>query len=341
MLKKHLYKFILSIALLLLPAIICAFDVVGVGASGVDILARVEEEALNNFNGSKGDSTLVSWDEYEEIVKFIPEEKKHVITGGSCSNTIKGLASLGQKTAYCTHLGNDPFSQYYLNVIRSLDITPYFTSSDKPIQRVISLITPDSQRSMFCYLGATEDFSCDHVNLESLRKTRLVYTEGYVLYNDNLIQMVIKTAKENGALVAFDLSSPRVIKTFEKEILELLSNGIDILFANEEEALLLTGLSPKESCEALAKLCPLVIVKVGKDGCWVSSKEKTFYCAGYPAIAIDTTGAGDLFAAGFLHAYLEGYSLPTCGDFGNRVGSQAVRVIGGELPMEVWNSLRY
>ena len=193
---------------------------------------------------------------------------------------------------------------------------------------------------MFCYLGATENFSSEQLNLEPLKNCRVLYTEGYLLYNKNLVQKALRYAKKHGALISFDLSSPRVIRTLEKEIFNLISKDIDILFANEEEAMLLTGLSPQESCRALAKVCPIVVVKVGKDGCWIASKDITFYCKGYPVNALDTTGAGDLFASGFLHAYLEGHPLPICGDWGNRLGSKVVQVIGSELPADQWDFLK-
>jgi sugar/nucleoside kinase (ribokinase family) len=150
----------------------------------------------------------------------------------------------------------------------------------------------------------------------------------------------MKLAKEANCKVSIDLSDSWTVSRHKETLQYLLSNYVDIVFANEDEVLALTGLSPEDGCLKLQEICPIAVVTLGPDGCLVGHKDKIITVATYPATVLDTTGAGDLFACGFLYGYLHNYPLLACARIGNRLGSSIVEVIGAELPKEKWGEIQ-
>lgn len=329
-------KLCVSFAFFFSPLVCSAYDVIGVGAPCVDFVGAIDEETLQHLPGKKGDSTLVNWGQFQKVVSFMAEEGRLIHTGGCCSNTIKGLASLGDKVAFCGRIGTDPMSAYFSQTFSQLNITQLFTISAKPIQQVTSLVTPDRQRTCFCYLGATVELEPSDLRPEYFAGARLAYIEGYALHHPGVVQQAITYAKAAGAKIAMDLNAMRVVNTFREEIYGLIESDIDLVFCNNDEILALTGLNPKEGAEALSRLCELAVVMVGENGCWVATDGVATLYPGYEVDFIDTTGAGDLFAAGFLHGYLQGQPHNVCAKWGNLTGSTVVKYMGAEIPAEQW-----
>lgn len=334
-------KLCLSLSSLIFVFACHAYDVMGIGSPGVDFIGNVEEEILSRLPGKRGDSTLVEWSEFSQILEtYVPQGERYVCTGGCCSNTIKGLASLQVSTSLCGKVGSDPMSAYFIKSIEELKITPLFSLSDKHILQVVGLVTPDSQRTFFCYLGAAADFCPADLNAADFEGVRLVYIEGYTLHQPGVVEQAIRYAKQAGAKIAMDLNSMRVIGNFKEKIFDMLAHDLDIVFCNQDEIDTLTGLTPAEGAAKLSTLCSVAIVTVGEMGCWIGCKGQSFLCPGFKVRAVDTTGAGDLFAAGFLCGYLKGLPLEICGYWGNLTGSTVVQQFGAEIPQSKWKELK-
>ena len=175
---------------------------------------------------------------------------------------------------------------------------------------------------------------------EFFEGVKLVHIEGYTLLRGDLTLKAMEMAKQAGAKVSFDLASFELAGSFKKEIIDMLTHHVDILFANADETRSLTGLTPDQGCSMLKDLCDIAVVSLNKDGCLIGHGPEVMHCIAYPVEPLDTTGAGDLFAAGFLHGYLTGQSLPRCAHYGALTAAEVVQVFGAEIPDETWQHLR-
>jgi len=279
-----------------------------------------------------------------------------ICSGGSCCNTIKGLAGLGESCALVGKIGNDPLGVLYRNHLTKRQVFPLMSMS--PLTRtgeVICLITPDGQRTMRAFLGSSLEMTADDLVPTDFAGIKLLHVEGYAIYNQPLTLKAIQLAKSVGAQVSFDLGSFELARGFKPLILEYLANYVDIVFCNAEEARELLGYEDAEAAvDYLASFCRVAIVMMGRDGCWVkegqssgksSSRKGDKYrhnlleedVVEHP---LDTTGAGDLFAAGFLYGYLQGYSIEQCARLGSLNAREVVQVMGAEVPADKFKEIK-
>lgn len=340
--KKILFIFQFTV-LMVTHSFILAQDytVLGIGAPAMDILMSVDEEFLKTIPGEKGGSLQVDWETFSRIMEYGRSQEVFIASGGSAGNTIKGLASLGQKAAFFGKTGSDEMGKEYLSRMSSFGVIPLLIETHTPITQVAGLITPDGERTFRYFLGASQELTAEDLTPELFQNVSLVHIEVYALYNGNLVEKAMQLAKEAHALVSIDLGSFEVVRQFKERLLDLIVNYVDIVFSNEDEIRALTGLNPEEGGEFLKEICPIAIVKMGKEGCFVMSGETKFHSPAIPAkIVRDTTGAGDHFASGFLHGFLEERPLEECAYYGNLTGSAAVEVYGAEIPESKWEELR-
>ena len=343
MLRIFFTFFILTIFTSPLPAQTTHHDcpILGIGAPCMDILMNVDDQFLHSI-GKKGGSQQVEWSFVERIIQQSKIQQSYIATGGSSSNTIKGLCHLGHQCAFFGKIGNDEMGSRYYKAISNLGIVPLCIHSEHPTQVCMCLISTDGDRTIRCYPGAAQESSSQDLTPPLFEKVKLVHIEGYMLYakDENFVSAAMKLAKEAGAIISFDLSSYDLIKLRKEKIWEILNEYVDIVFANEDEILELTGKDSLEGCCALKEICPIVVVMMGSKGCMVGSGERLHHSPAFPVHAVDTTGAGDLFASGFLHGYLEGFPLEDCARAGNLVGGAVCEVYGAEIPQEKWEELK-
>lgn len=314
-------------------------NVLGIGAPCVDLVYRVNDEFLNQHGINKGDSQIaVNWEHFAGVLDdcLKKDYSPLISTGGSCSNTIKGLAALGNSSSFLGKIGNDALGTFYRNNIAKLNIKPLLISSEIPTSQVAVFVTGDLQRTFFSFFGAGQALSEKEIKLEHFADTPFVHFEGYLLDDLSLTEKAMKMAKAAGSRISFDLGCARIVKAYGQEILRLIKNYADITFANEDEIHHLLNLPPEEGCSYVATLCPVAVVQIGKKGCWVGSKNKLLHSPAMVVEAIDTTGAGDLFACGFIHGFLKGNDLEKCAWIGNLLGGTVVTVVGAEIPQERW-----
>lgn len=308
------------------------YRILGIGHACMDLVIPVEEEFIQFISGEKGGAQPIDFEQLNQILRI--SQKPHLSTGGSCANTIKGLASLGEKCAFLSHIGSDPLGEYFVQYMKKLGIVGFFSKSAKPTAQVLCLITPDGQRTMRFYAGCSEEISDHFLHPNYFKGVSLMHLDAYSLRNGNLVESVMRLAKENHVQISIDLSSFEIIRQFHTQLTHLLMHYVDIVFANEDEAKTMTELGAYEGCLKLQEMCPLAVVLIGSKGCLVGHKGEVFHSPGFPAKLIDSTGAGDLFASGFLYGYLQGHPLIKCARMGNRLGSAIVEVQGAELPLE-------
>ena len=316
--------------------------ILGIGSPILDVLVNVEDSFIDEIKGEKGGMELVSPQELDEILQKAKSESL-LIPGGSAANTIFGLANLGMQTVFLGKTGKDEQADFYKSQYEKTggDISHFKTNEDLPTGRCLSLITPDSERTMRTDLGAAASLQTDEVTKSDFENIDHVHIEGYLLFNRDLILHLLKLAKDSNCTVSLDLASFEVVNATKDILPELLDKYVDIVFANEEEAAAFTGQNdPQKALNKLSKYCKTVAVKLGKDGAFIRNGSETVRVQADVVEAKDTTGAGDLWASGFLYGFLNGESLSDAGKAGATVASEVVQIIGASIPENTWKSLK-
>jgi sugar/nucleoside kinase (ribokinase family) len=314
------------------------YEIIGIGGPILDQLVRVTDAYLETVPGEKGGMEPVTYEQLERIVAASGSQSVFV-PGGSARNTLHGLARFGEKCALVGMVGNDSRGEAYRKLLEEQGIVPLLLESPTPTAIVLSLVTPDGERTMRTFQGASVEIRGRHLDPRLFDGVKLVHLEGYALFNDDLVETAMRLAQEAGAKVSFDLASFEIVKAFRPHILYLLECYVDLIFCNEEEAKTLLGLKEEESCDRLAGLCEVAIVLMGRNGCWVRSGDQKMHCPAYPVEPLDTTGAGDLFSSGFLHGYMRGYPIEICAHYGAIAGRAVVEVMGPVIPHEAWEGI--
>ncbi len=321
-----------------------SFDLIGVGNPIMDLLAHVPEKFLtDHVAGEKGGMVLVDDGDIVQLVAKLGGNIA-VTPGGSAANATIGAARLGLTTTYLGKIGGDITAQHYRENFRAAGgDDSRFKHAMMPNGRCLSMITPDGQRTMRTHLGAAMTLSPDEIQPADFAGVRHAHIEGYLMFNPALAEKVVRTARAAGCTLSIDLSSFEVVNLTRDWILAQLDAGIDVLFANEDEikALFQTDRPYDELARQLADHGGIAAVKMGKDGAWIAKDRQLHRIESISAPrVVDTTGAGDAWAAGFLYGYLRGYSLPASGALGSLLGGETVQHLGPVIPDMHWPRLR-
>lgn len=316
--------------------------VVGVGSALVDMCIRESEQFLQTAEAHKGGMKLVEASFIPEILKK-SAKKPAIVPGGSACNTILGIGKLGANARFIGKRGNDELGAIFEAGLRQHHVEPVLFTSTLPTGHVLSIITPDAQRSMLTYLGAASETRASELTPDLFTNAAIVHLEGYLLFNPELMMAALKAAKKAGALVSLDMASFTVVEASREILPGIISEYVDILIANEDEAKTYTGLiDEQQSLEKLSQQVAIAVLKVGKRGSFIASGGKTIMtkAMGNGAPVVDTTGAGDLWASGFLFGLLQGFSLERCGELGSALGYEVCKVVGATIPEEGWQRVK-
>lgn len=315
------------------------YEILGIGGPILDQLLSVSEAYLASLAGDKGGMLPIDFETLEKIIAGSGNTPISV-AGGSTRNTLHGLSRFGEKCALLGMVGSDQRGKYYRSLLKEQGIFPLLIESETPTAIVLSLVTPDGERTMRTFQGATVEIRGHHLDPSHFVQAKLVHLEGYTLFNEDLTETAMRLAKTAGARVSFDLASFEIVKRFRDHILHLLETYVDVIFANEEEIFALTGQKdPEKGSAFLAERCEIGVVLMGPKGCWVQQGSAKLHCPAYPVQPLDTTGAGDLFASGFLHGLMRGYPLEICAHYGAIAGKAVVQVMGPVIPHEAWEEI--
>lgn len=316
--------------------------IVGIGSALVDILAKENDEFLDRFGVRKGGMTLVENDVIENTLSMATK-KTSVVPGGSACNTMVGIGRLGGAARFVGKLGEDKLGELFENDLRENNVEPHLFLSRTPTGRVLSIITPDAQRSMFTCLGAASETKPEEISQKCFKNAAVVHIEGYLLFNRDLILAALNKAKAAGALVSLDLASFNVVEESKDFLDKIVDDYVDILIANEDEAFAFTGQKDElKAIDALSKRAEIAVLKLGERGSYICRKkgEKIRIEPKGDGFAVDTTGAGDLWAAGFLYGLVNGYPLEKCGELGSACGYEVCQVVGANIPEEGWERIK-
>jgi sugar/nucleoside kinase (ribokinase family) len=315
--------------------------IVGVGSALIDILAHADEGFLSKTGAVKGGMTYVNKEFIDETL-LLSSQPATLVPGGSACNTVVGVGKLGGTARFVGKCGSGAMAEFFENDLKRQNVEPALLRSDSPTGRVLSIITPDAQRSMFTFLGASAETRPQDITKACFSNAAIVHVEGYLLFNPELILKVLKTAKSAGARVSLDLASFNVVKESHELLQHIVYSFVDILIANEDEALAYTDHKDEtRAIRALAEDVEMAVLKVGKRGSFIACSDQIVSIqpkTGAPVI--DTTGAGDLWAAGFLYGLVNGYALEQCGELGSACGYEVCQVVGANIPDAGWERIK-
>eukprot|EP01155_Anaeramoeba_flamelloides_P033109 Anaeramoba_flamelloidesa96678_95.p1 GENE.a96678_95~~a96678_95.p1 ORF type:complete len:327 (-),score=49.24 a96678_95:113-1093(-) len=314
--------------------------VLGMGNALVDILTRMEDdELLQRLNFPKGSMQLVDAETSSKVLEHISHLKTEQASGGSAANTIHGLSCLGVQTGFLGKVGNDDLGEFFKKDMSSNNIEPKLLTSDNQSGKAIALISPDSERTFATFLGAAVELSPDDIVEDLFHGYTHFHIEGYLVYNQPLIEKALKCAKEAKLIVSLDLASFNVVEDNHAFLKDMVAKYVDILFANEEEAKAFTKKEDKEALEVMAKDCNIAVLKLGSKGSIIKHFETTFEVGVIPANSIDTTGAGDLYAAGFLYGLVNFLPIDKCGQIGALLSGNVIEVVGPKMEDDRWSRI--
>lgn len=315
--------------------------IVGVGNALIDILAYEDEDFLKKTGAAKGGMTYVEKEFIEQTLAMLSEQPI-TVPGGSACNTVVGVGRLGGVARFIGKCGNGELGTFFENDLKRQNVEPALLRSNSPTGRVLSIVTPDAQRSMFTCLGASAEMLPQDISENFFENAAVVHIEGYLLFNPQLILKVLKTAKASGALVSLDLPSYNVVKESHELLRPIVETSVDILMANEDEAQAYTGQADEaRAVNALAEKVDIAVLKIGERGSLIAhNNEMVPIRPQGSGHAIDSTGAGDLWAAGFLYGLVNGYPLEKCGALGSACGYEVCQVMGANIPEAGWERIR-
>lgn len=312
-------------------------SIIGIGNALMDIVVKLtDEELLTKNNLPKGSMTLVDAETSNNINTQSVKYEQILAPGGSVANTIHGLAYLGAEAGFIGKTGTDELGKKYEQELEKIGVKPQMFHSKTSTGVALALVTPDSERTFATYLGAAIELSPDEITIDLFRAYDIAYIEGYLVQNHDLVRKAAEMARKAGLTIALDLASYNVVEENLDFLKEIATDYIDIIFANEEEAKAFTGFEPEEASKALSEYCDIVVVKTGKTGSIIKNSNEIIKVGTIGTSCIDTTGAGDLYAAGFLYGFSCNYSLETCGKIASLVAGNVITVYGARMNDEQW-----
>jgi sugar/nucleoside kinase (ribokinase family) len=310
--------------------------ILGIGNAIVDVLAKVDDEFLVKRNFVKGSMKLINKSEFEDLQKNIKIEK--VVAGGSVANTMSGIAYLKGSPSFIGKINSDSFGEIYKKSLEDINVNfPYIQKNENlSTGASIILITPDSERTMCTYLGISSHLSEGDINEDNIINNELIFLEGYLWdkgISEKMFKHAINIAKKNKIKIAMSLSDIFCVNRHKKDFYNLLKNDLDILIGNENEINELTEKkSLLESINQLKKLNKLIVITRSENGSLAIKDNEIINCDSQKVDKIvDLTGAGDLFAAGFLKEYLEKSEIKKCLMTGSILASKIIQKIGARL----------
>jgi sugar/nucleoside kinase (ribokinase family) len=312
------------------------YDVYGLGHALVDVQYAVSPQLLNQLGIAKGVMTLIDRERQQTLLAALEEEPIACASGGSAANTMIGIAGFGGRAYYACQIGQDEWGKFYLQDLQKAGV------DSNPANQVpgltgqcIVLITPDADRTLNTFLGVSSEIGPGRLEEKQIAASQYLYLEGYLLSSDGGFAACLQAqehARKYDTAVALTLSDPFMVASVKERFVALAEEGVDLLFCNDDEACAYTGLQDGEAAgRALAATFPAVCVTCGRQGAILYDQGKRLHIPAVEVEAVDTTGAGDLFAGGVLYGITHGFSLEDAGKLGSYAAAQVVAQYGPRL----------
>ncbi len=317
-------------------------NVIGIGNALTDMLVNLRSDAvLGKYNLPKGSMSLVDSKLQTAISKSVAGLPYSLSLGGSAGNTIRAMARIGCKVGFIGKVGPDTTGDFFVQALENLGVEPFIFRGTERSGKCVSLISPDGERTMVTHLGAALELEADEITPAIFDGYDCLYVEGYLVQNHALLRHTVETARRCGLKIAIDLASFNVVEENLDFLRSLVADSVDILFANQDEAKAFTGESePVNALQAISDMCELAVIKIGTRGALIKNGSEVLH-VGIMAAAkrVDTTGAGDFYAAGFLTGLCNGLSLRQCGTIGAITAGKVIEVVGTTFGEEVWDEV--
>ena len=315
--------------------------ILGTGNALVDIMTSMEDDSfLNKYLLPKGGMQMINSDK-SALIKAGAEKFDKVITsGGSAANTMHGLGMLGIEAGFIGSIGADELGDFFEKEMKNAGISTKLFRRETPTGTAIVLISPDSERSFATCLGAAVELNPSDIDDIFFSRYDMLYLEGYLIFNRLFLEKACMLAKSFNMEIVLDLASYNVVEAKLNDFREIASKYVDILIANREETKAFTGSDGIEALYEMSQISPIVIIKNGGEGSIIKSGNEIIKIEAVKSNVRDTTGAGDLYAAGFLYGYSLNYPLRICGEIGSILAAKIIKTTGARLPAETWNEIK-
>ena len=311
------------------------------GNALVDVLTILKSDRiLKEFDLPKGSMQLVNKECSNRLLASTLGLKRQQSSGGSAANTIHGLAHLGMETGFVGKIGKDNLGKFFEKDLKENNIALVMFHDLEETGRSIALVSKDTERTMATFLGAAGDLHQEDIDSDIFKGYQYFHLEGYLVQSHALIKKAVKVAKAHDLIISIDMATYNIVSDNREFLEKLIREYVDILMANESEAEALTGKKADKALDAMTDMAEVAVLKMGKDGSMVKRATEKCIIGIEKVNSIDTTGAGDLYAAGFLYGYCNEQSLEVCGKIGSILGGHITEVIGAKMDEQRWNLVK-
>lgn len=314
--------------------------IIGIGNALVDVIVSIPDESLlQNFSLPKGGMEMIDLAKKRELHSQILHMKQILASGGSTSNTIHGLARLGAQTGYIGKVCRDEMGCFFENEMQKYNIKPHLVYSEVDTGIATTFMTADAERTFATYLGAASTLTPADIDETIFADYDYIHVEGYLIFNRELILYICQTAKKHKMKISMDMASFNLVHDNKDLISVMLKDYVDIVFANEEEAEAFTGKRGEEALAILSQYCPISIVKMGAKGSIANIHGESAFFRTNDTQPVDTNGAGDIYAAGFLYGLMNHYPIQKIGQLATRLADELILTVGAKLTDEQWEKI--
>lgn len=316
--------------------------IIGIGNALTDALVTLpNDDLLHTFGLPKGSMTLIGDEEQQRIQECFASLEVQRATGGSAGNTMLALANLGAEPGFIGSVGDDAIGDFFAANCEKRGIAPYLTRLPMQSGVAYTFISPGGERTFATYLGAAAMMGPESLSPDMFDGYDYLYVEGYLVQNHALILRAVELAKAKGLKVCLDLASYNIVAADHEFFTRLVTEYVDVVFANEEEARAFAGAEPAEALEQFHSLCEVAVVKLGAAGATIMRGGERVFVEAWPVEkVIDTTAAGDFYAAGVMYGLMNDCSLAQCARIGTILSGHVIQIVGTQLSEEVWAQMK-
>jgi sugar/nucleoside kinase (ribokinase family) len=316
-------------------------QILGIGNALVDVMTLIDDDKiLEKFKLPKGSMQLVDREKSEAVKSGTAGFKRVLASGGSAANTMHGIAMLGISPGFIGSVGRDDTGDFFEEEMKRAGVKTILLRRDNVTGTAVALISPDSERTFATHLGAAIELEASDLEPKYFKGFDILYMEGYLINNKPLVDRICRLAKKENMKIALDLASFNVVESNLDAFKKLINDFADIVFANEEEAKVFTGMDISGSLQIISDMCEIAVIKAGAAGSLIQRGEEIVRIGSLPVKCVDTTGAGDLYASGFLYGYASGLPLDKCGLLGALLAGHVIEIIGARISDKKWAGLR-
>jgi len=315
--------------------------ILGIGNALIDIVAELDDDSvLKKYGFAKGSQEHVDKSVFDAFYQELPLDGARHIPGGSAANVLHPLANLDFKTTCIGAIGDDSWGKMFEDDLKQAGVHFHPVRKEGDTGKVLHLITPDRQKTTIVYTGVNDQLVAGDLADQYFSNYTHLVVDGFLTDNEEFLQAFLDREDLQYARVIFDLASSHIAEGHREFLKRMIKKHVDVLFANDLEAFSYTGNEPERGIRSIAKDCDLVVIKKGSKGSMFQRGSEFYNLAAAPARPVDDTGAGDMYAAGFLYGLLKNYHLTHCGKIASFLASKVLEVEGARIPYEKWRTIR-